>query len=151
MISTRFGVCHFANYIETTHLRDKIVDVILRFHFDFYFSYSGQPQRTAFVALFPVFCLTAILCFHGASIYIYLYSISICSYYTRDFPRLFFSLVFSSLVIYYFMCYMIFIYLYACEGSLCLGGTSQIYRKWSPGVGPSVRRSALEPSASPHR
>ena len=30
-------------------------------------------------------------------------------------------------------------------------GTSQIYRKWSPGVGPAVRRSALEPSASPHR
>ena len=115
-----------------------------------FLSWAASSVRLS-LRCFSVFCLTAILCFHGASIYIYLYSISICSYYTRDFPRLFFSLVFSSLVMYYFMCYMIFIYLYACEGSLCLGGTSQIYRKWSPGVGPAVRRSALEPSASPHR
>ena len=110
MFSARFGLCHFADYIETTHLRYKIAIVILRFHFDFYFSVLGCLQRTAFVALFLVFCLTAILCFHGASIYIYLYSISICSYYTRDFPRLFFPLVFSSLVVYYFMCYIIYIF-----------------------------------------
>ena len=55
MFSARFGLCHFADYIETTHLRYKIAIVILRFHFDFYFSVLGCLQRTAFVALF--FCL----------------------------------------------------------------------------------------------
>ena len=118
--------CRF-KYLETTHLRYKFANVILRFHFDFYFSCPGLPPAYGFRCAVSVFCLTAILCFHGASIYIYLYSISICSYYTRDFPRLFFSLGFSSLVVYFFMCYILYIYSYACEGSLCLGGTSQRY------------------------
>ena len=139
------------NILKRRIYETRLLTLFCGFISIFIFLILRSPQSRAFVALFLVFCLTAILCSHGASIYIYLYSISICSYYTRDFPRLFFPLGFSSLVIYYFMCYMIFIYLYACEGSLCLGGTSQIYRKWSPGVGPAVRRSALEPSASPHR
>ena len=74
-----------------------------------FLSWAASSVRLS-LRCFSVFCLTAILCFHGASIYIYLYSISICSYYTRDFPRLFFPLVFSSLVVYYFMCYIIYIF-----------------------------------------
>ena len=144
-------MCHFSDYLETTHLRRfwQIANVILQFHFDFYFSLPGLPNVRLPLRC-SVFRLTVLLCFHGASSYIYLYSVSICLYYTRGFPRLFF-LGFSSLVV-YFLCaiFYLYIYSYACEGSLCLGGTSQIYRKRSPGVGPSVRRSALEPSASPN-
>ena len=52
MFSTRFGLCHFADYIETTHLRYKIAIVILRFHFDFYFFFFWPPPRKiSFLAL----------------------------------------------------------------------------------------------------
>ena len=80
---------------------DAFANVILRFHFDFSFSFPGLPPAYGSRALFCLF-FTVLLCFHGASMYIYLYSISICSYYTRDFPRLFF-LGFSSLDVYYFI------------------------------------------------
>ena len=58
MFSARFGLCHFAKYIETTHLRDKIVDVILRFHFDFYFDFYffffwPPPRKISFLVFSP--------------------------------------------------------------------------------------------------
>ena len=99
----------FGDYWETTHFTTLLLTLFCGFISIFIFLVLAAlsvrfPSRCA------VFWVTAILCFHGASIYNYLFSISICSYYTRDFPRLFFPLVFSSLVVYYFMCYIIYIF-----------------------------------------
>ena len=75
-----------------------------------FLSWAASSVRLS-LRCFSVFCLTAILCFHGASIYIYLYSISICSYYTRDFPRLvFFPRFFISCCVLFYVLYYIYIF-----------------------------------------